>query len=214
MNRWKLAAFDLDGTLADTLPMCTIAFGEAVSPYAGHTLSEREITETFGLNEKGMVNALLTEHREEALAAYYRLYREMQVRSPNRPFPGIVPLLEELKAAGLRVVLITGKSETSCHITLEALGLEGMFDEVLTGSEFGVRKGQQLRSLMDQHGLKPEECFYVGDAASDAKASQEAGVVCFSAAWSPGTPVTLLEQTNPGRVCGSIEELRQRLGLS
>lgn len=213
MEKWRLAAFDLDGTLADTLPMCIDAFGEAVSPYAGHTLSKGEITETFGLNEKGMVNAILTEHRGDALESYYRIYREMQKRTPNRPFPGIVPLLEELKAAGLRVVLITGKSETSCHITLEALGLEGMFDAVLTGSEFGVRKAQQLRQLMEQYSLKPEECFYVGDAASDAKASREAGVVCFSAAWSPGTPVALLERTNPGQVCGSIEELRGKLGL-
>lgn len=213
MDKWKLAAFDLDGTLADTLPKCTAAFGKAVSPYAGHTLSEEEITETFGLNEKGMVNAILKAHRDEALEAYYRIYREMQAQHPDRPFPGIVPLLEELKARGLSVVLITGKSETSCRITLEALGLAGMFDEVLTGSEFGVRKAQQLRSLMDQYGLKPEECFYVGDAASDARASREAGVVCYSAAWSPGTPVALLERTNPGRVCGTIAELRQRLRL-
>lgn len=213
MNEWKLAAFDLDGTLADTLPMCIDAFGEAVSPYAGHTLSEGEIRETFGLNEKGMVNAILTEHRDEALASYYKIYREMQARSPNRPFPGIVPLLEELSSKGLMVALITGKSETSCHITLEALGLEGMFDPVLTGSEHGVRKAQQLRQLMDQYSLRPEECFYVGDAAGDARASKEAGVVCYSAAWSPGTPVALLEQVNPGQVCGSIEELRQRLGL-
>lgn len=213
MNKWKLAAFDLDGTLADTLPMCIVAFGEAVSPYAGHTLSQEEITETFGLNEKGMVNAILTEHRDEAIAAYYRIYREMQERSPNRPFPGVVPLLEELKARGLSVVLITGKSETSCYITLEALGLEGMFDQVLTGSEFGVCKAQQLRELMEQYGLKPEECFYVGDTVADARASREAGVVCYSAAWSPGTPVALLERTNPGQVCGTIAELRQRLGL-
>ena len=47
----KLIAFDLDGTIGDTVPMCIRAFEKAVSPYAGHTLSEREITQTFGLNE-------------------------------------------------------------------------------------------------------------------------------------------------------------------
>lgn len=212
MDKLKLAAFDLDGTLADTLPVCTAAFGKAVSPYAGHTLSEGEIRSTFGLNEKGMVNAILKEHQDEALESYYRIYREMQKQHPD-PFPGIVPLLEELKARGLSVVLITGKSETSCHITLEALGLEGMFDQVLTGSELGVCKAQQLQELMEQYGLKPEECFYVGDTVADARASREAGVVCYSAAWSPGTPVALLERTNPGQVCGTIAELRQRLGL-
>ena len=46
----KLIAFDLDGTIGDTVPMCIRAFEKAVSPYAGHTLSEREITQTFGLN--------------------------------------------------------------------------------------------------------------------------------------------------------------------
>lgn len=30
MNRIKLIAFDLDGTIADTLPLCIKAFGMAV----------------------------------------------------------------------------------------------------------------------------------------------------------------------------------------
>ena len=47
----KLIAFDLDGTIGETVPMCIRAFEKAVSPYAGRTLSEREITQTFGLNE-------------------------------------------------------------------------------------------------------------------------------------------------------------------
>ena len=51
----KLIAFDLDGTIGDTVPMCIRAFEKAVSPYAGHMLSEREISQTFGLNEVGMI---------------------------------------------------------------------------------------------------------------------------------------------------------------
>ena len=51
----KLIAFDLDGTIGDTVPMCIRAFEKAVSPYAGHILSEREISQTFGLNEGGMI---------------------------------------------------------------------------------------------------------------------------------------------------------------
>ena len=48
----KLVAFDLDGTIGDTIPMCIKAFRQAVSPYAGHLLTDREVVETFGLNEK------------------------------------------------------------------------------------------------------------------------------------------------------------------
>ena len=34
----KLVAFDLDGTIADTIPMCIEAFKQAVSPYASKIL--------------------------------------------------------------------------------------------------------------------------------------------------------------------------------
>lgn len=58
----KLIAFDLDGTIGDTVPMCIRAFEKAVSPYVGHTLSEREITQTFGLNEVGMIKKVAGEN--------------------------------------------------------------------------------------------------------------------------------------------------------
>lgn len=67
----KLVAFDLDGTIADTIPMCIEAFGKAVSPYAGHTLTKDEIVQTLGLNEIGMVKAVVKEHWENALRDFY-----------------------------------------------------------------------------------------------------------------------------------------------
>ena len=36
----KLVAFDLDGTIGDTIPMCIKAFRQAVSLYAGHLLTD------------------------------------------------------------------------------------------------------------------------------------------------------------------------------
>ena len=36
----KLVAFDLDGTIADTIPMCIEAFKQAVSPYASKILND------------------------------------------------------------------------------------------------------------------------------------------------------------------------------
>ena len=51
----KLVAFDLGGTIGDTIPMCLKALKKAVTPYVIlMMLSENDILETFGLNEKGM----------------------------------------------------------------------------------------------------------------------------------------------------------------
>lgn len=61
----KLVAFDLDGTIADTIPMCIEAFKQAVSPYASKILSKDDIVKTFGLNEEGMIKEVVSEDWEK-----------------------------------------------------------------------------------------------------------------------------------------------------
>lgn len=71
---FKMIAFDMDGTIADTIPLCVEAFRRSVSPYVGHELSEQEIVETFGLNEIGMIKVLVSENWEAALQDFYCAY--------------------------------------------------------------------------------------------------------------------------------------------
>ena len=48
--------FDLDGTLADTLPVCYAAFRAAFHRYVPErTFSDAEITSFFGPNEEGVI---------------------------------------------------------------------------------------------------------------------------------------------------------------
>ena len=56
----RLVAFDLDGTIGDTIPLCLAAFREATTPYVDHELSDDEIARTFGLNEEGMINQVVS----------------------------------------------------------------------------------------------------------------------------------------------------------
>ena len=49
--------FDLDGTLADTLPLCIVALRAAIFPIAGRTLSDEEIMAAFGQSEERTIRA-------------------------------------------------------------------------------------------------------------------------------------------------------------
>lgn len=206
----KLVAFDLDSTVSDTIPLSIEAFEKAVSPYAGHTLTREEIVETFGLNEMGMVKRVLKDHWEEALNDYYKNYEAFHGMC-EAPFEGIVPLIQRLKEKGITVALITGKSKKSCEISLDKFGIRQLFADVMTGSEYKVSKKDSMVTLMEKYGVTPEEFIYIGDAVSDVTASKEAGVQCYSAAWSDFADKEALEKVNPGYVYESVAGLAREL---
>ena len=92
----KMVAFDLDGTLCDSIPMCIKAFCEAVSPYADHEITEKDVIETFGLNEIGMIKAVVNQNWEQALHDFYQYYEKLHYMC-SEPFPGICELIEFLQ---------------------------------------------------------------------------------------------------------------------
>lgn len=202
----KLVAFDLDGTIGETVPMCIRAFEQAVSPYAGRTLSEREITQTFGLNEVGMIKKVAGEKWREALCDFYPVYEKMHEECPE-PYEGIAELINTLKKNGVIVALITGKGEKSCRITLERFGMQDLFCSVKTGAEDRPNKAEAMEELLHDYRLVKDECYYVGDAVSDVAACRKAGVTCLSAAWGATADIRGLEEANPSHVFSSIGDL-------
>ena len=157
----KLIAFDLDGTIGETIPMCIKAFKQAVSPYAGHVLSEREIVQTFGLNEEGMIKMVAGEKWQEALHDFYPIYERMHEECP-KPYEDICELIKTLRAAGILVALITGKGEESCMITLEKFGMQNLFCSIKTGSEDKPNKAEAITELLHFYQLNEEGILLCG----------------------------------------------------
>ncbi len=206
----KLVAFDLDGTIGDTIPMCIKAFRQAVSPYAGHLLTDREVVETFGLNEIGMIKSIVPGIWKQALHDFYSLYEKLHYEC-SQPYEGIRKLIAALRAKGLILALITGKGERSCRITLNEFGMEHDFDEILTGSEHENVKAQSLKLLLKKYDLLPAQCLYIGDAVSDVSEAGKAGVICLSALWGTTAKAEELKSINADYIFETVGELKNYL---
>lgn len=72
--------------------MCIKAFRNSVSPYTDHELSKEEILHTFGLNEIGMVKAVVGRNRESVIEDFYYQY-ELLYNEVTSVFPGILKLI-------------------------------------------------------------------------------------------------------------------------
>ena len=203
MNRIKLIAFDLDGTIADTLPLCIKAFRMAVQPYISQTLSEDDIIKTFGLNEEGMIRKVIkNEYWKQALQDFYPIYMKLHRFMCPQPFQGIRELIIQLRQNNLTVALVTGKGTKSCEITLQQLGMN---------SERNI-KHEALNELLNVYHLSPAEIVYVGDTVSDIIQCRMVNVVCLSAAWCVTNSIQEeLEKCNPGKVFNSIEKISEYL---
>lgn len=207
----KLVAFDLDGTIGDTLPMCIQAFKAATHPYVGRELSDEEVVQTFGLNEEGMIRRAVGEtYQQQALHDFYIIYKALHKTMCPKPFEGIRELITLLKQKGIIVVLITGKGEKSCDITLRQFDMETCFAKVFTGNAEKNIKSQALKELLCTYHLSTDEIVYIGDTVSDIKECEKVNVRCLSAAWSIPQDKTL-EHYNPKNVFYSISSISRFL---
>ena len=203
---FKVVAFDMDGTIADTIPMCIKAFCNSVSPYTDHELSEEEILHTFGLNEIGMVKAVVNQNWESAIEDFYFQYESLH-NEVTGTFPGILNLLSFLKEKNIIIALITGKGRKSCTITLEKLGLSKKFDEILYGSEISPNKKENMEYLLKKYSISKEEFCYIGDTFQDIKDCQDIGVICLSASWQESMNKDILKKENPNNVFYCVNDL-------
>jgi phosphoglycolate phosphatase len=202
----KLVAFDLDGTIGETIPACIKAFQETVLSCSGNMLPEKEIILTFGLNEEGMTRKVIDQGWESALEDFYTRYREMLAACPE-PFDGIKGLIAGLKKRHVLVALVTGKGARSCQITLRQFGMEDCFDSIDTGAPDKNIKAESLENLRVRYKLSPDELVYIGDTVSDIISCRQAGVRCLSAGWSRVADMEQLREHNKGHVFPTVQSL-------
>lgn len=206
MEKLKGIIFDLDGTLANTLPLCIKAFRQSVEPLALKPVSDEEIIATFGPSEEGTIMTLIPEHYEQGIVNYLQFYETLHDMCPE-PFAGIKDILARLKNAGIRIAMVTGKGEHSTAISLEQFGLSSFFEIVETGSRSGPRKKLGIKNVLTAWSdLRKDEVLYVGDAPSDITASREAGVAVAAAAWAETADVAVLRLMQPDAICYTLDE--------
>jgi phosphoglycolate phosphatase-like HAD superfamily hydrolase len=202
--------FDLDGTLADTLPLVIAAFRTAIEPLANRSLTDAEIIATFGPSEEGTIRALIPEHYEQGVANYLTQYEALHDGWPD-PFPGIPALLTDLKARGVRLALVTGKGEISALMSLKRYGMDFAFENIETGDPNGPRKAECIQKILTRWQIAPAEAVYVGDAPTDVTAAREAGVGMIGAGWAPTTDLDLLAAQHPDVLLKTVDELKEWL---
>ena len=119
-------------------------------------------------------HAALFPHRRALLAAYPARFPD----SLDGPVEGTVAILEQLHAAGTRLVALTNWSAELFPQALDRFDFLRLFDDIVVSGAEGVAKPDPrvFAVLRERVGRPLERCVFVDDSPANVAAAAEAGL--------------------------------------
>lgn len=210
----RLAIFDLDGTLLNTIEDLAAACNHALT---GCGCPERKLEEYNRMVGRGIYNlfrATLPEDRRndgmvQKMADLFIPYYDRHKCDLTRPYPGIMELLGRLSAAKVKLAVASNKYQEGAESIVAAYFGQFGFVHVL-----GQREGRPIKpspEIVDEimsrtDGITRDETVYIGDSDVDMQTGKNAGVRTIGVTWGFRSREELLS-CGPWRLADTPEGL-------
>jgi len=203
--------FDLDGVLVDSIDTMRLAFQAAYAEVVGDGPAPfQTYLSHLGRHMPDILDIMRLP--PELYPAFVRHSNALVHRVPASE--GAERLLAELRGAGVRLAVATGKTRDRAEQVLDAVGLLGYLDVVCGSDE--VRHGKPAPDIvllaLERLDARADEAVMVGDSVLDLQSGHAAGTCTVAALWGHGSAEELVA-CGPDLVSGSCDELRDQLGI-
>jgi len=191
------ALFDFDGTLVDTTEMIYQSMRHATTSVLGRDDFTREqLLANVGQPLPRQMQ-LMDAEKAELLLEAYRAHHEENHDALIAEFPGIAEALQRLRAAGVKVAVVTSKRRRSVEMALEKFpGLDLVVDRFVTVEDTEEHKPHPeplLKGLELMGDIPKDQAVYVGDSPFDVQAAKAAGLTSVAVSWGAFSEDTLRE---------------------
>ncbi|RYZ35225.1 MAG: HAD family hydrolase [Myxococcaceae bacterium] len=202
--------FDLDGTLVDSLGDIAAAMNHALAhhglpphPEAAYLRFVGEGVSQLAHRATGGADAAL---QGRVLATYHGHY-DAHLFDRTRPYPGVVEVLQALASDGVRLGVLSNKSDDFVK-RLAARLLPGVSFAAVYGERPGIPRKPDptgALALAAELGVAPGACGFVGDTSVDMDTAKAAGMYGVGVTW--GFRPAELEAHGAKAVVSSAAEL-------
>lgn len=202
--KYDIAAFDFDGTLADTMPWFNSILNTVADKYGFRKIDAAERDQLRHRDAAEILKFLgIPLWKLPAIMAHVRTL--MQEIDPSvHMFDGIPDALARLKAAGVRLAVVSSNSLENVQRVLGP-DTSALFDDYECGTDlFG--KAAKIDRLLKRHDTAPERFLLVGDEMRDIDAARKTGVRVCSVAWGYNH-VDALRERGPDELIMQVADL-------
>ncbi len=213
--KYSCVIFDLDGTLLNTLGDLAAAVNFALEKKGLPARTIDEVRRFIGNGVKNLITRALPEGtcEEEILATLkdFKAYYNDHLNVKTVPYEGIAQLMNDLRAAGVKVGVNSNKYDAALQYLCKA-HFDGLYDMALGEREDIPKKPSPAAAerIMAALECKPENTAYIGDSGVDIETARNAHAAPISVSWGFRTREELAESA-PELIFDSVEALRQYL---
>ncbi|MBF0455649.1 MAG: phosphoglycolate phosphatase [Magnetococcales bacterium] len=215
--------FDLDGTLVDSAPDLWHTLNHTLQQMGRPPLALEEVRHLVGNGARFLLARGLygpqaeapqnSETFEEAVRLFLAYYQD-HLTDNSHPYPGCIPMLQQLTDRGFGLAVVTNKPEKMARKMLSNLKMTSFFKQIFGGDSLPERKPHPLPLLhtLEQLATPPSLGVMVGDSETDSLAARGAGcrLILVTHGYNRGVPV---QQLKPDRTIDTLEALVPLLTL-
>jgi beta-phosphoglucomutase len=203
--RIKAVIFDLDGVIADSEPISGKSTAMVLGK-RGVSLTDDERRLAFGRRSPDIFSdALRARGKKFAKADIETMVAEKNaimlslMKDNLKAIPGSIELIGLLSKKGLKLALATSSHKDKMKMEVEELGIDGLFNVIVTGDDVSRGKPDPEIFLLaaKRLGMKPAECAVIEDSSFGVRAAKRAGMfaIGFASKNSPGQDLSSADAT-------------------
>ena len=202
---YRLAAFDFDGTLADSFHYFIANVNSLARKHGFREMDPARVEHYRGIEPR----ELMRQHDVPMwkLPFVARDFMALMARdvSQVRPFDGIVAALVALASRGVTLAVVTSNSADNVRRVMGEDLMRHVRLMECGASMFGKRR--RLERLLREAGVGKADCIYVGDQSNDAEAARDAGIAFGAVHWGYASADSL-ERFGPALRFRGVADLR------
>ncbi|HDR1021246.1 TPA: phosphoglycolate phosphatase [Pasteurella multocida] len=219
MTQFQLIGFDLDGTLVNSLPDLALSVNSALAEFDLPQAPEELVLTWIGNGAdiliaralewaKAQTGKNLNDEQIRELKRRFGFHYGENLCNVSRLYPNVKETLEQLKAQGYTLAVVTNKPTKHVQPVLAAFGIDHLFSELLGGQSLPAIKPHPapLYYLCGKFGLYPKQILFVGDSKNDILAAHSAGcpVVGLTYGYNYNIPIS---EANPDWVFDDFADI-------
>jgi phosphoglycolate phosphatase len=206
--KYKLAIFDLDGTLSDSFPWFLRIVNTAADKHGFRRIEDHEIDSVRGKGSREIVKFFEVPRWKLPIIA--RDMRRMKGEQLDGIplFPGVDRLLRALALKGVAAAMVSSDSEENVRRALGPANARLISHYACGASIFG--KARKFRRVLKISGIAAKDAICIGDEVRDIEAARKAGLAFGAVSWGYASPQALAAH-KPEEMFENMDDMIARL---